>query len=732
MSSPDAQATPAGAGPAASAEEKNALREFAVEFIKILTTTAIYSKDHPVTQKMAGRPFEMFQSLPFATDEMSFLSDQSGGGAGADLTIEGVSAESLALSSVLRSSMSEHFLGKLRTYFDKNRILNLAVKKGIDEDEFTRFVSVMVANNAELGQEWEDADRGFDFSDALIKAKVVNVSVLLWTDLLGKDRRIPWRVKVAFGRLRKDLRNLPLFQRATGQELREAKRQIVQDIIRPLMRPDFIKDLLVNADLVTEGITDLEDVALEDEIISCLMDTMLAPLVWEVVGDLDLLRAKSHDDPERKKAAESLEYRMLTVLRSVAARFVERDDPEAYPTLRQLFDRNILRLGDLPEALKRRVLQESWTNKFLEDSDKHLRRFAESNTAEGIRAFLESFTLVLPELIAREKYELSMQVARIIRKRMADDELFKKIVRSERDEIFADDLLVSLEGALHKARKQDRVALLGLLDFYRDKVVEFLVRVLVDAKDAALRREACDALVKTGRRGVPAICAALNAHGYDWFVARNLLMVLGVIGDVSAAPDVQRFLTHPNIRCREEAVVAVARVRGRAAEPYLLDRLADSSRAVRRRTLQTLGSAGSVHPRYMTELEKLMEDPGSSVEEDSSPLDLQLAVLHSLEKLGSEQKLPSGKRVIQLLHEQIASVGGLSKVPLLSRFSQAPADPEVIAESCRILGRFGGREEIRRLLKMTRNNDARIAGAARDAVTAIEHRLRNEAHEEQD
>ena len=714
-----ASSLPAQNGKQAGGDPKIALREFVIEFIKALTTTSIYAEDHPLVRGMVQRPTELFRALELKQGEISFLSDQ-GDASGADLTVEGYGDGEHSLSQVMRSSMSEHFLAKLKTYFDRNRILNLSIKAGIPDEEFARFVGVMVTRTPDEGNAaWADAEAQFDFSAALARREVVHVSVLLWDDILGYERRLPWRVKVAFGRLRKDLRNLPLFQKATGLELRVAKRQIVQDIIRPLMRPDFLKDLLVHSDLVTSENIDLQSIDLEGEIATCVTDPLVTPLVFEAMGDLDRVKARKHtSDPREREGAEHVEGRLLAVLKRLAARLLGNSDAESYPTLKQLFEHGVLRVAELPPELKQRVLQEAWTAKFLEQPQVHVQRFEAASTPDAVRGFFDSFCLVLPELLAKERYDEFNAVLAVVRKR-ADDAVFAGVLREKRDDLFSEELLARLDRAVRAARKPTRIELLKVLAFCPNDAVPFLVAILKDCGDAGVRRDACDRAVQLGPRAAVSLKKALQEHAYEWFVARNLLIVLGEIGDVSAAPDVQRFLTHPNAKVREEALVATMRIRKQASEPFLLERLGDTTRSVRKRALHALASVGSRHPRFLGDLETMI---ASEKGEDD---DLQFAAVSVLGLLGNI-KLPSGRSAVDTLISLLP--GGISFLSLsVFGWRRAALSIEVQAEACRVLGEIGDREAVRALFKAGKAPEAKVAAAARDAIVRIEQRLREGA-----
>ena len=81
-----------------------------------------------------------------------------------------------------------------------------------------------------------------------IKEACPDVQVIALTsyredDLVQGRRQLPWRVRMAISRLRKDLRLIPLYAAATRKRLQEVKEELLHDITRPLRRPEFLKEL---------------------------------------------------------------------------------------------------------------------------------------------------------------------------------------------------------------------------------------------------------------------------------------------------------------------------------------------------------------------------------------------------------------------------------------------------------------------------------------------------------
>jgi hypothetical protein len=700
-------------------DRRAAVRDFVVELVKLLSHTAIYTSDHPVVKRAVERPFRLFAELPLAHDELTFLTEFTSG-EHAELFVEGGTDETTPLGVVLRSSMGEHFQGKLRTYLERNRIVNLSIKRGIGHDEFANFVAVMVRRNPDVASDWSGAS--FDFSAELAREGVAHVSVVMWDDLAGAERRLPWRVRMAVARLRKDLRNLPLYQKASGKELLDAKRQIVTDIIRPLTRPEFIRDLLINVDLVARGTSELDAYALEDDISACLSDGLVVPVMWEIVREIERLDKAKMGERDRMTRESDLQRG----LKKLALRAVTRDDRKAYDTLRQLFDRGILQFQQLPDDLKRAVLRESWTDHFLKNPEANLRRFEAEESLEVVHRYLDSFVVIFPELLERQKYKELVAVAGVLRARRTIRG-FEPLYQEHRKELFSAEFLQSLEKAVQSSRKGDRQALLGMLDLFGVEAVPYLVQALSNATEATVRRGVCDALVRLGRDAVPGLVAELNARAYEWFVARNLVMVLGEIADEAAVAALQRFMGHPNTRVREEALGAFTRIRGEQAEPYLLEHLGEHVPSVRRRALQCLASIGSHHARFLGELETGLDD--FTRQDAGTPPEVQQACLRCALDLGN-LALPSGRTLLDVLHGFIAPLTGMERLKSLGlsvgvRLGRGRKElsQEGLIEVLRGLAGVGDRTSLRAMLPLLRDERPLVSEAARNASREIESRL---------
>ena len=111
---------------------------------------------------------------------------------------------------------------------------------------------------------------------------------------------------------------------------------------------------------------------------------------------------------------------------------------------------------------------------------------------------------------------------------------------------------------------------------------------MADERDRQVRARMCQVLAKVGPSIVPTLVEGLGDP--RWFLVRNLVHVLGKIGDEAAFAPVVTLLGHSHLRVRIEAVRALALIApARAASPILpLSRDVDPE--VRLEAMRALGA----------------------------------------------------------------------------------------------------------------------------------------------
>jgi HEAT repeats len=117
--------------------------------------------------------------------------------------------------------------------------------------------------------------------------------------------------------------------------------------------------------------------------------------------------------------------------------------------------------------------------------------------------------------------------------------------------------------------------------------VQELIALLGEERDRQVRARMCQVLAKVGPSIVPTLVGCLDDP--RWFLVRNVVHILGKIGDDAAFNPVVRLLGHPHMRVRIEALRTLALMApARAARPILpLSRDADPE--VRLEAVRALG-----------------------------------------------------------------------------------------------------------------------------------------------
>jgi HEAT repeat protein len=117
------------------------------------------------------------------------------------------------------------------------------------------------------------------------------------------------------------------------------------------------------------------------------------------------------------------------------------------------------------------------------------------------------------------------------------------------------DRVAPLEDLLSRQGMWDASALAGYLARLPSSAVDSLITLLDHVQTAKGRRILCDALTGLAGDGVEAMLARLPQA--SWYVARNLIYVLGCVKDLRAQPALEAVMTHHDVRLRQEALKAL-------------------------------------------------------------------------------------------------------------------------------------------------------------------------------
>jgi HEAT repeat protein len=85
-----------------------------------------------------------------------------------------------------------------------------------------------------------------------------------------------------------------------------------------------------------------------------------------------------------------------------------------------------------------------------------------------------------------------------------------------------------------------------------------LLHALAVEEDLLVRKAIVEIVTRIGRIAVPTILE--NLTDSRWYMVRNLVTILGILGMPDLAPHVAATLSHPDLRVKKEAIKALSRI----------------------------------------------------------------------------------------------------------------------------------------------------------------------------
>ncbi len=274
----------------AARQQAGPLAEFTLDLAKAMLRTGYYAPDHPQAQQSRAGLYEEFCRVLEDRAGLTYL-------VGLDrdhreLMIDGYDPDPLMLDKIMISGMAELFTPKLLDFFNRRHLLSFSLLAGIEAEEFNAFI-VLMSEPPRAGRADEERDR---VTREFVDQHIVHVSTLFEADVLGRERRLPWRVERALSRLGRDLSMLPLYKQASQEKLQQIKIQIIDEVIRPLRTPLLLADLLVNCDVLAKDIAVLEETQVEHEIIVQIPPERLVSTTGQLMEGLQQLTATQDEE----------------------------------------------------------------------------------------------------------------------------------------------------------------------------------------------------------------------------------------------------------------------------------------------------------------------------------------------------------------------------------------------------------------------------------------------------
>ena len=696
--------------------------DFLIDLTKAMLRSGYYSEDHPGSEGAKQGLYEKFKTCLGESRQVEITKQETR--KKSDILITGILKEPVNVRTLVGASMAELFVPKLTEYFKRKGLVSLAIKNDINLEQFENFVDIMSDPKADTGQ---GSKIGHTLSKALVKHGITEISTVFMDDLVMLELNLPWRVEAAIQRLAKDLKMLPMFQGKSDSKIQNLKLQIIQDIIRPLRYPEYLKDLIINCYIIAEHVDGIEKDSLEQVIIEAFPLDTLVPTSQLIFDELNALREKHSKDLDNPALVRRVEG-VKRILKWVARRLVLEDVSGAQSFLEKLYLHEILTFEELPLDVQYLVNTIVMTRDAKSHVSAYVRRILYAETTDDAMVLVKFCRRVITSLFKDNEWKIALLLTRATDKASKENEVFskeKKLSPNPQRFIYKD-LTKELVTAYNKVEESDRMIINNIAELLGSQGIEILSNVLSDCDDRQVRKTATDALIQRGEMARQWVLKALENPEQPWYLLRNALMILRFVGKGQQGIDRARnFVSYAHPRVRDEALNVLLTLKAGDIEQLIINALDDPDDKVLWRATNALSE---LSPLSEDSVAKLIEMIKTGIPEDP-----QAATTHSrkvsniIRALGTMVNIKN----IQLIEEVIldtAQVISGQKKGILQRLKKtsSPEEKSILSAAIATLGKIGTSRSEAFLDKLAGAKTAQ-AQAAREAAQNIKLRYAKQA-----
>jgi hypothetical protein len=691
--------------------------EFLMDLTKAMLRSGYYAADHPGAEGAKQGLYEKFQNCLGESRQIEISKQETR--QKVDILISGILEEPVNVRTLVGTGMAELFLPKLTEYFKRKALVSFAIKNDITLEHFESFADIMSDPKADSG---EGHEVGQLLSSALAEKGITEISTVFMDDLIMIELNLPWRVEMAIQRLAKDLKMLPMFQSGSDDNIRTLKLQIIQDIIRPLRHPEFLKDLVINCYIIAEHVDGIEKEDIEQVIIETFpLDTLLptSQFIFAELHDLREKHAQDLDNPTLVRRVDSVKR----ILKWVVRRLVMEDVRGAQSFLEELYLNEVLTFEELPPDVQYLVNTLVMTRDAQAHVAAYVRRILNAETTDDAVVLVKFCRRIFPTLFEDNDWKIALLLTRAADRAGKDNEAFKKdksLSPTPQRFIYknlTEDLVTAYENVEAAERKIiDEIA--GLLG---PQGIEILSKVLGETENRQARKFATDALIQQGEMALRWVLKSLGNPDQPWYLLRNTLMILRFVGKGEEGIErARQFISHEHPRVRDEALHTFLTLKAPDAEQVVIDALEDPDDKVQWRATAALSE---LSPLSENSLAKIIQMIKTEIpDEEEAAAQHSRKVCNIIRTMGTAINIKNIQAVEESLLEIAQMINGRKK-GFLKRLKKtsSPHHSAILSAAIATLGKIGTANSEAFLQKLASAKTAQ-AEAARKAIESIRQR----------
>ena len=678
------------------------LTDFVLHLIQAFLRTGYYTPEHPESKKAKGGLYQQFKILFEHEDELTFLvrDEQER----QEILVEGVLPEPQRLSRMMMKGMGELYVPKFAKYFERKDLISLTLKNRMDQTEFTRFIDVMSEPSLVDTHRKEDKER---FTQTLYHNGIFNISFVFNEELLAPDREMPWRARVTLSRMRKDLKMVPFFQKMSGQELKDIRRKLLQDGIRPVRQSNLLCAILRNSDIAATP--ENREEIIEDEIIAFLQKQYLF--------GISKIFLREHLELKKLQKGDAFEKKSARLLKKITHRLKETGTQEAENILEEFFRNQLISLEDLTPGLKDKILLEKLTDKFLSYTEQFFQKLDQAKEKETFLTTSLAFVKIIPELIRRDRYPEILRIFETLKQHFHQKKMWALLAGQILEEIGTGSIPLMLKDKFLTGKKEVRAAIIPIFASLEIGAIPHLLTILKTSEDQWVRKNACEALIQIGPVAAAHLLQELEQERISVETTCDILRVLGEIKSQQwKAPllkVLKRYVSHGNPKLREQAIHTLCQIGGAEGEEIFLSSLNDLDFEVQKRAVWCLGMIKSAKGigRMLEILNQIFTTPSPQTDQ------LEAQIYYAF---GLSGNLTIEGRTLEEILLDVLEKRGVKR--WMGLFEKNPLSDSSLAAICNALGKIGTEKSVKSLTKLAKSREGSWIPKVGDAIKKIEER----------
>jgi transcription antitermination factor NusG len=659
--------------------------DFLMNLTKAMLRSGYYSSDHPGSKDAKKGLYENFQNCLSESREIMITKQEDR--EKTDILITGILAEPVNVRVLVGAGMADLFVPKLREYFKRKGLVSFALKNEITLEHFENFVDIMSDPKADSG---ENSKIGELLSNALAEHGITEISAVFMDDLIMLELNLPWRVEMAIQRLAKDLKMLPMFKAESDEKIKTLKLQIIQDIMRPLRHPQFLKDLIINCYIIAKHVDNVQTEDIEKVIIEAFPLNTLLPTSQFIFEELKSLRERHSEDSDNPALVRRVDG-VKRILKWVVRRLVLADIRGAQSFLELLYVNQVLTFEELPPDVQYLVN----TVKMAKDVEAHLPtyvyRILHAESADDAVVLLKLCRRVMRTLFDNNEWEMALLLTKAVDKAGKESEVYSKengLSPNPQQFVFKN-LTTDLVAAYEKVEAPYQKIIDQIAGRLGAQGIEILSKVLTDCEKRQVRKAATEALIKQGEMARRWVLKALKDHDQPWYIIRNALMILRFVGIGEQGIDrARQYMPHAHSRVRDEALHTLLSLKASDAEQLVITALDDPDEKVLWRATNALDELA---PLSDASIAKLMEIIKTDLPEEKEAAAKQARkVSNIIRSLGTKVSIKNIQPIEQAILDIAQMINGQKK-GIFQRIkkSSTPAHTTILSAAITTLGKMG-------------------------------------------